>query len=158
MPLDRLRRGPGVDDVVALLEQAGQAIRGGFAVPTGGMEENLSIFGKIILNLTLSSEASRLGLEGWRRPEAASPGDEASAELVLGDGTRLEYSAQDQTKCVPLRGHMSPLVLESAPGVENCHVDVGLLRSLKRAFGLREALGAAEGCECAVCQACGAGR
>uniref|UniRef100_A0A7S1R886 Uncharacterized protein n=1 Tax=Alexandrium catenella TaxID=2925 RepID=A0A7S1R886_ALECA len=158
MPLDRLLRGPSVDDVVALLEQAGQVIRSGFPVPVESMEENLSVFGKIILNLTMSSEASHWGLKGWRRQDAAAAyTGEASAELALGNGSVLEYCSEDQTRCVLLRGHASPLVLESEPDFESCHVDVTLLRALKRSHGLKEALGVEEDCECVACQACGAG-
>merc|ERR1711974_509984 len=94
-------------------------------------EENLSVIGRVLFDLTTASEQSRLGLEG------------------LGQNG---YSFKDNLWCP----HRFPawVVFEEPPHFHRCHVDTAKLRQLKRAAGLGVILGFAPDCECVACALC----
>merc|ERR1711879_958491 len=59
-------RGYSKDEVISLVMQAVDAIRRGFDIPLANAKENLSVFGKIILDLMQRSPEARAGLTGER--------------------------------------------------------------------------------------------
>mmetsp|Transcript_159972 Transcript_159972/g.513265 ORF Transcript_159972/g.513265 Transcript_159972/m.513265 type:complete len:566 (+) Transcript_159972:104-1801(+) len=133
VPLSTIRTGVNTGDIMTLVREAVEMIRGGFTAATFHIEDNLSEFGKIIFSLLQRSDATRRALEG-----------------LSSDG---KWGFKDNFNC-PHR-FPSALVLEQpADKMVHCRMNTKILRELKRDAGLQEILGYPDGCDCVVCDAC----
>merc|ERR1712183_252198 len=108
-------------DLVELLEKAAQLILAGFAIPIAAPEENLSIFGRIVLEVAQRSQTSWDGLRGF----------------VQASGKTNRYRMESNWACMSTTSKLSDIVYEY-PHSRNCHLDQELLRQVKNASGLRE--------------------
>lgn len=182
VPLAQVRRVPHTSELRSLVAQAEIAVRGGFKIPLASPEDNLSVFGRIVLDLQRLSEPSFRGLAGLplygtpNRSAAdqldslnlASPLPGSPTGLPLNTSTdELVKRVSQETQChsrATGQASFSDLVYEQIAHAEvgafkslnkACHIDVQLLRKLKVEHGLKEALGVTAECECIVCEACG---
>jgi len=148
LPLDQVRRGPRVSDIATMLVQAETAVRTGFEIPLASPKENLGIFGRIMLDLQEQSDSSYRGLAGL--PQI---GGSQLAAAVLHEEQLCHGRATGQASPDDVVYEQFTVQEVTIP----CHIDVQLLRKLKVAHGLKEALGVTEVCECVVCEGCGLG-
>jgi hypothetical protein len=176
LPLHQVRRGPSPADISSMIRHAESRIRQGFDIPVARPEDNLSIFGKILLDLQRKSEVSAKGLAGLPIPvhddihvnelyEAAlSKASRPQVQTALNELTPPNvflHAAYEEQLChtrATGQGSASPVVLEQTFNqqvIGPCHVDLPLLRQLKIEYKLKEALGVTTECECVVCEACG---
>lgn len=135
LPFEVVQRGPGAEDIVFWLERAASLVRSGFAIPAVAPEENLSLIGRTILELTRRSESSRLGLMGW-----------------FNHNGRLAYDVQARWLC---GSQSSSNLVYEASTIKTCGMDLDVLRAVKRDLGLAKALNYKKNCSCVVCVACG---
>lgn len=160
LPLDQVERGPSTLELSSLLEEAGAAVRKGFEIPLASPEENLGIFGKIILELQQRSESSRRGLAADSQNHLTNGDDNAQA--LPGhwlDQFRCHQRGSGQASAADLVYEQSitqAVIPEFRSQLSSsCHIDLQLLRQLKVKYRLKDALGVTAQCECIVCEACG---
>jgi hypothetical protein len=152
LPLKQVRKGASTADLSMLLSEAEELVRNGFEIPISSPEDNLGVFGKIILDLERRSESSFRGLNGLPQRD----GDEFNVQEEIACHTRAvgQSSATDLVYEQALVDKL-PTIHQNQSILEPCHIDVELLRELKLEHKLPEELGLTATCECVVCEDCG---
>lgn len=147
MPLERLMEGYTKDDWTAAIRDAAKLISDGFAVPLADSTVNLSLFGKIIRDLGRASATSKEGMQGRLQTDGGFLCHQRpSGQTSMSD---LVFERVAETSLVFPRPPVTSLATA-------CHLDVDLLRDLKKKHGLLEALGISDrDCTCVVCDSCG---
>jgi len=146
MPLEKVRRGVTRWDIENEIHKAAALIAEG-KVPPKHPDDNLSIFGRIIRELSLDSEASRRGLQGKSQEDGG---------FLCHQRPTGQTSLSDVVFERALNAKNLMFQVEQATLVQACQIDVHLLRELKRKYNLTNALGAGfPTCDCVACEACG---
>mmetsp|Transcript_12849 Transcript_12849/g.22284 ORF Transcript_12849/g.22284 Transcript_12849/m.22284 type:complete len:593 (-) Transcript_12849:3-1781(-) len=148
VPLEKLRRGITAKDVELEIHRAAALISEGKVVPFSP-DENLSIFGRIIRELSLQSERSRRGLQG----KGQEDGGFLCHQRPTGQTSLADLVFERNLDAKNLLFQLDPMTLADA-----CQLDIPLLRELKRKYNLTKALGlhgSHGSCECVACEACG---
>lgn len=145
VPLEKLRRGITSRDVELEIHHAAALISEGKVVPFAP-DDNLSIFGRIIRELSLQSERSRRGLQGRGQED----GGFLCHQRPTGQTSLADLVFERNLDAKNLLFQLDPMTLADA-----CQLDIPLLRELKRKYNLTTALGLHGTCECVACEACG---
>lgn len=145
VPLEKLRRGITSKDVEAEIHRAAALISEGKVVPFSP-DDNLSIFGRIIRELSLQSERSHRGLQGRGQED----GGFLCHQRPTGQTSLVDLVFERNLDAKNLLFQLDPMTLADA-----CQLDIPLLRELKRKYNLTRALGLHGTCECVACEACG---
>jgi len=146
MPLEKVRRGVTRWDIENEIHKAAALIAEG-KVPPKHLDDNLSIFGRIIRELSLDSEASRRGLQGKSQEDGG---------FLCHQRPTGQTSLSDVVFERALNAKNLMFQVEQTTLVQACQIDVHLLRELKRKYNLTNALGAGfPTCDCVACEACG---